>query len=89
VELRNGKEAEVARKKVPKTKKIFLRMEVRNGREMRFFHSNNNRRFSALTMNALDGGYLPPWDRAIRAGITAKGAEGMVGVFDNFELVNQ
>jgi hypothetical protein len=40
-------------------------------------------------MNGIDGSFLPPWDRAVRAGIVAKGADGTTGVFDNFEMVNQ
>lgn len=89
VELRDGKEISIARRKVGKSRSLFLRMQVRNGKDIRFFHSGNGRRYSAMTMNGLDGGYLPPWDRAIRAGIAAKGSEGTIGVFDNFEMVNQ
>ncbi len=89
VQIRDGKETEVARKSVPRAKKPFLRMQVRNGKEMRFFYSNNGKRFIALSINALDGGFLPPWDRAVRAGIVAKGEDGTEGVFDSFEMVNQ
>jgi hypothetical protein len=64
-------------------------MQVRNGKEIRFFYSSNGKRFTALSMNGMDGSFLPPWDRALRAGIIAKGEEGTEGVFDSFEMVNQ
>jgi beta-xylosidase len=89
VELRDGKESEIARKTFAKTAKPVLRMQVRNGKDIRFFFSTTGRQFTALTMNGIDGGFLPPWDRAVRAGIVAKGADGTTGVFDNFEMVNQ
>jgi beta-xylosidase len=89
VQMRDGKETEVARRKVPKATKPFLRMQVRNGKEMRFFYSANGKRFTALSMNGMNGSYLPPWDRAVRAGIIAKGEDGTEGVFDSFEMVNQ
>jgi beta-xylosidase len=48
VQMRDGKETEVARKSVAKTKKPLLRMQVRNGKEIRFFYSSNGKRFTAL-----------------------------------------
>ena len=89
VQLRDGKEMEIANKNVSSSKKPFLRMQVRNGKEIRFFFSSNGKRYSELTLNALDGGYLPPWDRAIRAGVLARGAEGTTAVFDKFEMINE
>ncbi|MDQ3279396.1 MAG: family 43 glycosylhydrolase, partial [Bacteroidota bacterium] len=89
VQVKDGKETELARKTFPKTAKPYLRMQVRNGKEIRFSYSSNGRSFTALTMNAIDGGYLPPWDRAVRSGIIAKGADGTNGVFDHYEMVNQ
>jgi hypothetical protein len=89
VELRDGKESEIARKTFTKAAKPVLRMQVRNGKDIRFFFSSTGRQFTALTMNGIDGSFLPPWDRAVRAGIVAKGADGTTGVFDNFEMVNQ
>jgi beta-xylosidase len=89
VQLRDGKETEIAKKTVPKNRKLLLRMQVRDGKEFRFSVNTRGKSFQPLTMNAVDGGYLPPWDRALRAGIVAKGAEGTQGVFDSFEMVNQ
>jgi beta-xylosidase len=89
VQLRDGKETELARKTVPKDRKFLLRMQVKNGKELRFSYNSRGKTFILVTMNAVDAGYLPPWDRAVRAGIVAKGAEGSHAVFDSFEMVNQ
>ncbi len=88
VQLKDGTETELVKKTVPKRNGIFLRMQVRRAKDLRFFYSSNGQSFVPLSPNVVDGGYLPPWDRALRAGIVAKGAEGTSGVFDRFEMVN-
>src|SRR5258707_67398 len=35
---------------------------------------------------AQTGDQLPPWDRSIRVGLTAGGAENMVARFDSFQM---
>jgi beta-xylosidase len=89
VQVKEGKELQIAKKTVPKNKSLQLRMQVRNGKEIRFFYNTTGKTFRPMTMNGVDGGYLPPWDRAVRAGITAKGEEGSMAVFDRFEMINQ
>ena len=89
VQVKEGKATELASKNVNKNKKLLLRMQVKNGKEFRFFVNPSGKGFMPLTINAVDGSYLPPWDRAVRAGIVAKGPEGTTGVFDGFEMVNQ
>lgn len=88
VQVRDGTVTELAKKTFAKTAKPYLRMQVRNGKEIRFFYSKNGRSFTELTMHAIDGAYLPPWDRAIRSGIISRGEEGSAGVFDHYEMVN-
>ena len=89
VQVRGGKETEVAKKRVPNSAKLLLRMQVKSGKEIRFSYSNKGKLFTPLTMNAIDAAYLPPWDRAVRAGIVARGAKGTTGVSDRFEMINQ
>jgi hypothetical protein len=89
VQVKGGKAVEVASKKVAAGKSLKLRMQVKNGKEMRFWYSTSGNNFKPMTMNGVDGGYLPPWDRAVRAGLVAKGNNGTSGVFDSFEMVNQ
>lgn len=89
VQVKDGKELELAKKAIPESARLSLRMEVNGGKNIRFAYSNNGKEFSPLLMNVIDGRYLPPWDRAVRAGVVARGAEGTNGVFDSFEMSNQ
>jgi xylan 1,4-beta-xylosidase len=89
VQVKDGKETVLASQSVPRKKKLLLRMQVRNGKELRFAVSTSGKGFTPLTTNAVDAGHLPPWDRAVRAGIVARGTDGTAGVFDSFEMVNQ
>ncbi|HET7896426.1 MAG TPA: family 43 glycosylhydrolase, partial [Flavisolibacter sp.] len=88
-QVKEGKEQVLIRKTVPKTNWLRLRMQVSNGKEIRFLYSKDGNAFISLTANAIDGGYLPPWDRAVRAGVVAKGADGYNGVFQRFEMENR
>jgi xylan 1,4-beta-xylosidase len=89
VQIKDGKETELAKKTVAKGQRPFLRLRVRNGKELRFSYSATGKSFVSLTAKAVDGSYLPPWDRALRVGPVAKGEEGTRAVFDSFEIVNQ
>jgi xylan 1,4-beta-xylosidase len=84
--VQDGKETEVMSKQVEKNKKLYLRMQVRNGKNFLFFYSTNGKDFYVLNTTPIDGGYLPPWDRAIRAGLISKGAANEKAVFDSFEM---
>jgi xylan 1,4-beta-xylosidase len=42
-----------------------------------------------LNKEPLNGTFLPPWDRAVRVGLVAKGVSEQVGVFDSFRLENE
>ncbi len=86
VQVKDGKETVVTTKQVERSKKLYLRMQVRNGKNFLFFYSTNGQDFEALNTEPLDGGYLPPWDRAIRAGLIAKGEVDEKAVFDFFEM---
>jgi xylan 1,4-beta-xylosidase len=86
IQVQDGKETEVISKEVDASKKIYLRMQVRNGKNFMFFYSTNGKDFHVLNTTPIDGGYLPPWDRAIRAGLISKGEESKKAVFDFFEM---
>jgi xylan 1,4-beta-xylosidase len=88
VQLRDGKEKLLTSKFIGHTKKIGLQVKVENGKDIRFFYSNHRNNFLPLYDTAIDGAYLPPWDRAVRVGIISNGAAGTTAVFDRFELVN-
>lgn len=70
-------------------KKIQFRMLVRSGNEITFQYSLNGNDFITLNEQYIDGSYLPPWDRALRAGLISKGETSTKAVFDDFILVNK
>jgi len=88
VEIKNGKETEILKQSIPKKKKMHLRMQVRNAKDIQFFYSTNGNEYTLLNEKIIDGSYLPPWDRAVRAGIVTKGAKNTNAVFDSFDLVH-
>ncbi|WP_439555586.1 family 43 glycosylhydrolase [Dyadobacter sp.] len=65
-------------------KNVFLKMTVNNNTDILFSYSLNGKDFKALKIDSPDITYLPPWDRAVRAGIVAKGIEGDVAVVEGF-----
>lgn len=67
-----------------KGKQLFLKMTVRNNTEIGFAYSANGQDFKPLQIAAPDISFLPPWDRAVRAGILAKGIQGDVAVVEGF-----
>jgi len=57
---------------------------------MQFAWSTNGQNWNALNKGqAVDGSYLPPWDRGVRVGLTAKGPAGGSIAFDRFTLMHQ
>ncbi|HVG40383.1 MAG TPA: hypothetical protein VM888_02135, partial [Chitinophagaceae bacterium] len=88
VRVKNGKDSMLYTQTIPKGKTLYLRMQVRNGKDITFLYSNNGRNFSVLNKQNANGAYLPPWDRALRAGVIAKGTETQRGIFKNFEISN-
>jgi beta-xylosidase len=88
IRLKDGKETQVLEQAITKKKKINLRMQVNNGKDIQFFYSTRGNEYKLLTKTIIDGSFLPPWDRAVRAGIVAKGENKSSAVFDSFFLVH-
>jgi xylan 1,4-beta-xylosidase len=87
--VRGGKETVLSTHPAGSSKKGYLRMTVRNGKDVRFTYSSNQKDFTELNKGPVDGAYLPPWDRALRVGITAKGQTGTRAVFERFIVTAQ
>lgn len=86
MQVKDGKETELFRKPVAAKSKTWLRMQVTGGRHIRFLWSRNGKDFSPVHDQPIDAAYLPPWDRAVRAGVVSKGVSGTIAVFDRFDL---
>ena len=69
--------------------KFYLRFNVKNANQITFQFSADGRLYQQINTEPIDGSYLPPWDRAVRVGVIAKGKEGRRAVFDQFELMNK
>jgi len=74
----------------PQGTAIQFRLTTQKGDQMQFAWSTNGQNWNTLNKGqAVDGSYLPPWDRGVRVGLTAKGPAGSSVIFDRFELMHQ
>ncbi|HYC29536.1 MAG TPA: family 43 glycosylhydrolase, partial [Chitinophagaceae bacterium] len=74
--LKDGKETVVVEQPAPKSKRIHLQMLVEHNNKISFRYGKKNRLrklASSVNMGQVDGDYLPPWDRAVRAGLVVSG----------------
>ncbi|MDB5250183.1 MAG: xylB [Segetibacter sp.] len=88
VRLKDDSALTVASRKVDVKKKLDLKMEAKGGRYFTFSYSADGEDFVTLNDKPIDAIFLPPWDRAVRAGLVAKGNAGQKAVFESFELVS-
>ena len=86
VVLKDGKET--VRRSYPLSagRLACLQMRVRNGKEISFYCGSSVKAMQLLNAEPLDGSFLPPWDRAPRIGLVAKGAATQKGVFRDFSI---
>lgn len=70
-------------------KHLFIKMSVKNNTDISFHYSLNGSDFAFLKIASPDITYLPPWDRAVRTGILAKGVQGDVAVVEGFVFKSQ
>jgi beta-xylosidase len=68
----------------PKGRRLHFRISAERGRQYQFAYSVDGKNWNELS-NA-SGTHLPPWDRAIRVGLTVGGVKGAEARFDDFQL---
>ena len=88
IQVKGGKEHLLATRHLPVRETILIQMRVKNGKDISFFYSTNQKDFKPVNTKLIDGTYLPPWDRALRVGVIARGSRKSAAVFDRFELIN-
>jgi hypothetical protein len=86
VQLREGKDSLVLQQPWKAKRKAYLQMQVRNGKDVTFLYSRKRKRFDVLNRTPIDGTYLPPWDRALRAGVVSKGTADQRAFFEDFTI---
>lgn len=89
VVVKDGKETIVSSKDISAVGKLYLRMQVRNGKDLTFAYSLDGKKFITLNVPAVNGDFLPPWDRAVRAGLVSKDDSKLKAVFERFEMVTK
>jgi beta-xylosidase len=86
VKVKDDKESVIEEKTIPTPNTIHLSMRVKDGKEITFLWSRNGKNFTKINTKPVDADYLPPWDRAVRAGLIAKGDPNQKAVFERFEM---
>ena len=86
VSLRNGRDSTIAAMPVAAAKKMHLQVLAQGGGQFQFSFSRKGKHFTPITQQPVSGAYLPPWDRALRIGVAARGPEGSKAVFDKFAV---
>ncbi|RYF85894.1 MAG: glycoside hydrolase [Chitinophagaceae bacterium] len=89
VQVKNGKETVLSSHPIQSEKLGHIQMEVRNGKDITFSYGHRENKLTVLNRQPIDGAYLPPWDRALRVGVAAKGKPTQKAVFEEFEMHNQ
>jgi hypothetical protein len=84
--VEKGQAAQLATAPIPESKKLHLRMTVREGHKFSFSSSTDGKEWTAIGEPEIDGAFIPPWDRAPRAGVVVTGKPSYVGKFDSVEL---
>ena len=88
-QLQDGKETSVVSLNLVVKDRLWIRGEVTNNTQIKFFYSVDGRNYKVLNETSVNGSFLPPWDRAVRAGIIARGATNEKAVFDSFDLISK
>lgn len=89
VKVEAGRETAVKEIRMKPAENIHLKIRVSNNTDIRFYWSGDGMKFKAINDLAVDGNFLPPWDRAVRVGIISKGKPGQSGVVREFILRNR
>ncbi len=87
-QVKDDKISVIASKAIRPKSKVYLRMQVRNGKDVTFLYNINGKNYTVVNNTPVDGAYLPPWDRAVRVGLVSKGATNQKAVFQRFILRN-
>jgi len=68
-------------------KNVNFKMQVTGGRYYTFSYAADGGAYTVINEKPVDAIFLPPWDRAVRAGLFSRGRSGKA-VFDSFEMVS-
>ncbi|TXK49106.1 family 43 glycosylhydrolase [Pontibacter qinzhouensis] len=87
--VKGGRQETIAKAAAPNADAIQLRLTAQNGEQLTFAWSTDGNEWQELNGGkAVDAAYLPPWDRGVRVGLTAKGPASATATFNWFRMVN-
>ncbi|HYG19442.1 MAG TPA: family 43 glycosylhydrolase, partial [Ohtaekwangia sp.] len=89
VRMEKGKEIILKEQPLKGTEPIRLRVDVQQGKNINFQYKAGKGSFVTLNPQPLNGELLPPWDRAIRICVMAKGTTTQKAEYDDFVLINK
>jgi beta-xylosidase len=91
-QMEKGKQKTLSEVKLPASTALTLLVQAQGGNQFRFdWSTDGGNTWQAMpgVASAINGTYLPPWDRGVRVGIVAKGPATATATFENFTLQNQ
>ncbi|GAB3525779.1 family 43 glycosylhydrolase [Pontibacter brevis] len=87
--MKGGTMSTIAKAPAPQGETVQLQLVTDEGDQMQFSWSADGTSWNAMNNGkAVDASYLPPWDRGVRVGLTAKGPENTTAAFDWFRVDN-
>jgi beta-xylosidase len=87
-EMKANKMKVLASVKAPKTEKIYFQVITRDAESLQFAWSPDGKEWNNMG-GPVAAAYLPPWDRGVRVGLTAKGPAKATAAFDWFKLMHE
>ncbi len=82
---RRGQQSILAEADAPKGRRIHFSLNATGGKDYAFAFSADGKRWTDLAPTS--GQHLPPWDRAVRVGLTVGGVSGAEARFDSFQML--
>jgi len=87
--MKGGTMTTLAKTAAPKQEMVQLQLTTDKGDQMQFAWSADGATWNSLNEGKpVDASYLPPWDRGVRVGLTAKGLANATAAFDWFRVDN-
>ncbi|WP_245326262.1 family 43 glycosylhydrolase [Hymenobacter wooponensis] len=89
--VKGGTHQTLSKIDLPDCQTLNLRLEAWGGQRFRFTYNIDGAAWQPVVLDsfALNGEYLPPWDRGVRVGLLAQGDSSAMVAFNNFTIRNQ
>lgn len=84
-QIRKREQTTLATERIDATGRLHLRLDATDRSRFDFAVSTDGKTWKAIGPQA-EGGYLPPWDLAVRVALTVSGPAGASARFDRFTL---